>query len=315
MTISLVVPAHNEQEVLPQFLARVTAVMTDLGESYEVVFVNDGSSDNTAQVLADLASADPHVRYLNLARNFGHQIALTAGLEHASGDCVVTLDSDLQHPPEMIPELVGKWREGFEVVCTEKTDTVDIGWSKKLATQIFYRLLNRVSNTQIPLNTADFRLLDRRVVDTLSELPERARFLRGLIAWVGYRQTVIPYEASARAAGQPSYTVRKLAQLALDGITSFSTVPLRVASYLGFLVSLAGFLYGLLVIGWKLRGLTPEGWTTTVCLILFLGGLQLICLGIIGEYVARIYEEVKHRPLYLVREAVGFESEGERPDA
>ena len=309
MTVSLVVPAYNEAEVLPLLYERVTAVMAALGESYELILVNDGSRDATAQVLADLAARDPRVRYLTLARNFGHQIALTCGMDHATGDAVITLDADLQHPPELIGELLAQWRAGHEIVYTERRNTAGVGLAKRVTSRLFYGLINRASATHIPLNAADFRLLDRQVVDSLQRLPERARFLRGLIAWVGYRQAVVPFEAPERAAGLTKYTFRKMLRFAVDAVTGFSSLPLQLASYVGFVVSVAGFLLGLVTIWQRLfePGRNVAGYTTIVVLILFLGGLQLISLGIIGEYIARIYEEVKGRPLYLVREMKGFD--------
>ena len=307
--ISLVVPAYNEEEALPLLHERLTAVMAEVGEDYEIIIVNDGSRDGTEAVLEDLAARDPRVKFVSLTRNFGHQVALTAGMDHAAGDAVVTLDADLQHPPELIPTLLEHWRAGNEIVYTERTDTAGVSWFKRATSRLFYALINRASTTRIPLNAADFRLLDRKVVDSLSRLPERARFLRGLIAWVGYRQAVVPYEAGKRAAGDPKYNFRRMLHFAVDGVTSFSSLPLQAASYVGFSVSAIGFLYGLVVLYWKARDLNVAGWTTTVCLILFLGGLQLICLGVIGEYLARIYEEVKGRPLYLVRKTAGFDEQ------
>lgn len=311
VTYSVVIPAYHEAEVLPLLHQRLTPVLESLGEPYEVIVVDDGSLDATVQVLDDLAGSDPRWKYLSLARNFGHQVALTAGMDHAAGQAVITMDADLQHPPELLPELIAKWREGFEIVYTERQNTADAGLVKRLTSRLFYGLINRASATQIPLNAADFRLLDRKVVDSLARLPERARFLRGLIAWVGYRQTVVPFEAPERAAGQTKYTFRKMLRFAIDAVTSFSSLPLRMAGYCGFVTSLAGFGLGAATIWQKL--FVPDrnvpGYTTIVVLILFLGGLQLISLGIIGEYLAKIYEEVKGRPLYLVRQAVGFRDE------
>ena len=308
VTYSLVIPAYNEAEVLPLLHERLTAVMGGLGEPYEILVVDDGSRDRTPELLAEIATRDEHVKFLSLARNFGHQVALTAGLDHATGQAVITMDADLQHPPELLPELIAKWREGYEIVYTERQDTADAGLVKRLTSRLFYGAINRASATQIPLNAADFRLLDRQVVDSLARLPERARFLRGLIAWVGYRQTVVPFEAPERAAGTTKYTFRKMLRFAVDAVTSFSSLPLRVAGYLGFLTSFAGFGLGAVTIYQKI--FVPDrnlpGYTTIVVLILFLGGLQLLSLGIIGEYIAKIYEEVKGRPLYLVRQAVGF---------
>jgi len=308
VTYSLVIPAYNEAEVLPLLYQRLTAVMDALDEPYEMIVVDDGSRDGTVAKLAEFAAADPRLKYLCLARNFGHQVALTAGLDHAAGQAVITMDADLQHPPELLPELIAKWREGNDIVYTERQNTADAGLVKRLTSRLFYGLINRASPTRIPPNAADFRLLDRKVVDSLAKLPERARFLRGLIAWVGYQQTVVPFEAPERAAGQTKYTLRKMLRFALDAVTSFSSLPLRIAGYCGFLASMAGFALGAVTIYQKL--FVPDrnlpGYTTIVVLILFLGGLQLISLGIIGEYIAKIYEEVKGRPLYLIRDAVGF---------
>ncbi|MCC7490953.1 MAG: glycosyltransferase family 2 protein [Fimbriimonadaceae bacterium] len=309
MKLSVVCPAYNEVEVLPLFCAQLRDVLAAVGEPYEVLLVDDGSRDGTAAWLREEAARDPHLRVIRLARNFGHQVALTAGLDHASGDAVITMDSDLQHPPELIPTLLERWREGAQIVYTERLDTAGVGPLKRLTSRLFYGLINRASATPIPLNAADFRLLDRQVVDSLQRLPERARFLRGLIAWVGYQQAVVPFRAPARAAGQTKYTFRKMLRFALDAVTSFSSLPLRLASYFGFAVSAAGAVLGLATVAdYLLRpGRNEPGYTTIVCLILLIGGLQLVSLGIIGEYIARIYEEVKGRPLYLIRETVGFE--------
>lgn len=308
MRLSVVVPAFNEADVLPLLHDRLRAALAQLGDDYEVIVVDDGSRDQTVEVLQSICDQDPNWRYLSFARNFGHQIALTAGMDHAVGDAVVTLDADLQHPPELIAELVEQWRQGYEIVYTERRNTADAGLLKRLTSRVFYALINRSSATRIPLNAADFRLLDRKVVDSLQRLPERARFLRGLIAWVGYRQTVVPFDAPERAAGTTKYTLRKMLRFALNAITSFSSLPLQIASYIGFLVSLAGFALGAATIYDKL--VHPDenvpGYTTIVVVVLFLGGLQLISLGIIGEYIARIYEEVKGRPLYLIRDQGGF---------
>ncbi|MBI2301969.1 MAG: glycosyltransferase family 2 protein [Armatimonadetes bacterium] len=307
--LSLVVPAFNEEQALPLLHERLTAVMAGLGEDYEIVVVDDGSRDGTRDVLARLAGADSHLRYLVLSRNFGHQLALTAGLDHARGDAVISLDADLQHPPELIPELVRRWREGHEIVYTQRTDTAGAGWFKRLSSRWFYALINRASAVHVPENAADFRLLDRRVVDDLRRFPERARFLRGMIAWLGYRQAVVPFEAPVRAAGEAKYNVRKMLLFAIDAITSFSSLPLRLASAMGFFFSLVGVVYVMVVVYWYFYAQVVPGWSTTVCLILIVGGLQLTCLGVMGEYLARIYEEVKGRPLYLVREMAGFGAE------
>lgn len=308
VTLSVVTAALNEADNLPALHSRLTASLAALGEPYEIVMVDDGSTDDTPRVLAELAAADPHLRYLRLSRNFGQQIALTAGLERARGAAVITLDADLQHPPELLGELVRRWRAGAQIVYTQRTDTPQLGWLKRTTSRGFYRLLNRLSATEVPQAAADFRLLDRQVVESLRQMPERARFLRGLIAWTGYTTDCVPYAAGERAGGAPKYTLGRMIRFALDGLTSFTSAPLKLASVIGFVIALLGFLYGLLIIYHKLfTTRNVPGWTTLVVLVLFLGGLNLIFLGIVGEYIARIFEEVKQRPLYLVREAVGFD--------
>lgn len=308
ISLSIVAAALDEADNLPRLHERLTAVLSALGEPYEIILVDDGSRDATPAVLAELAAADSHLRYLRLSRNFGQQAALSAGLERARGAAVITLDADLQHPPEQIVELVAQWRAGAQIVYTQRTDPPRVGWLKRVTSRGFYRLLNRLSATPVPLGAADFRLLDRPVVDALRAMPERARFLRGLIAWAGYTTAVVPYTAGERAAGAPKYTLARMLRFALDGLTSFSSAPLKWAGGCGCLTALLGFLYGLSVVYDRFfTDRNVEGWTTLVVLLLFLGGLNLVFLGIVGEYLARIYDEVKQRPLYLVREAVGFD--------
>lgn len=308
VTLSLVVPAFNEADNLPRLLDRLASTLAELGESYEILIVDDGSSDETPALMRRRVAADGRLRYLRLSRNFGHQVALSAGLDHARGEAVITLDADLQHPPEQIGELVARWRAGAAIVYTKRTDAPRLGLLKRLTSALFYRLMNRLSQTPVPPGAADFRLLDRQVVDCLRQMPERARFLRGLISWVGFDQAVVEYQAGERAAGESKYSLGRMIRFAVDGITGFSSVPLQMASVTGVLVALSGFLYALLIVYHKLfTNRNVPGWTTLVVLILFLGGLQLVFLGILGEYVARIYEEVKARPRYLVREALGFE--------
>lgn len=306
--LSVVVPVFNEEAILPELHNRLTTVMRDLGEPYELVFVNDGSKDGSGAGLANLAKADPHVRVIDFARNFGHQIAITAGMDHAGGDAVVIIDADLQDPPEVIKDLVARWREGFQVVYAVRAKRRGETFFKLLTASVFYRLIRRITNVDIPVDTGDFRLMDRKVVDALKQIRERHRFVRGLVSWVGFRQTGVEYVRQERFAGETKYPLRKMLKFAFDGITSFSFVPLQAATYFGF--ASAGLAF--VLICWVLFEAliaheTVQGWSSLMVAVLFLGGVQLITIGLIGEYVGRIYDEVKGRPLYLVRDLVGFE--------
>lgn len=300
--LSVVAPVFNERESLPELYRRVRAVMEALGEPWELILVDDGSTDGSDQAMAELAQRDRRVQQLLFARNFGHQIAVTAGLDHSRGDGVIIIDADLQDPPEVIPELVSAWRKGFEVVYAVRTERVGESWFKTVTASLFYRLIYRITDVKIPLDTGDFRLLDRRVVATLSQMRERHRFLRGMAAWVGFRQTGVPYKRAARFAGVTKYPLRKMFRLALNAVTSFSYFPLQIATYLGFLcaaVSAAGIVA---VIALRLGGSQAFlGQATTLIAVLFLGGIQLISLGLLGEYLGRVYDEVKGRPLYVLR--------------
>jgi dolichol-phosphate mannosyltransferase len=311
-TISLVVPCYNEEAVLPQLFARVTHAAETWGVAWEVVCVDDGSRDSTWDLLAAQHGRDPRWRAVRFARNFGHQIAVSAGLYHATGKAVVVIDADLQDPPEEVHRFIAKWREGFDVVYAVRRKRKE-GGVKRLGYWAFYRLLDRLVSFQIPLDSGDFCLMDRRVVDVLNAMPERKRFVRGLRAWSGFRQAGVAYERHARAAGEVKYTLRKLISLALDGILSFSTVPLRLASMLGLAVASVSLLGILFTLAQRLfrdffegLGLAPvPGFATIVISILFLGGVQLICLGILGEYLGRVYEEVKRRPLWTIADTAG----------
>lgn len=304
--VSVVVPAFNEQQVLPAFFARLHAALASLPDPAEIVFVDDGSSDATPGILDEWAASDPRVRVLHLTRNFGHQAALTAGIDHARGDAVVLIDADLQDPPELIPVFHARWREGHQVVFGQRRRSNE-GPLKRIVYHSFYRILHALANIEIPLDSGDFSLMDRAVVDRLRELPERTRFLRGLRSWVGLRQLAVDYERPARASGDSKYTLPKLLKLAFDGIVSFSAAPLRLALLLGALVSLAGFvLIGVLFYLRLAHAFDLPGWTSLMVVVLFLGGIQLLTVGIVGEYIARIYEEVKNRPVYLVSRAVGY---------
>jgi len=305
---SIVIPVYNEAEVLPTLYRRLTQVMEGLGEPYEVIFVNDGSSDASPMLLRELRAKDERVKFVGFSRNFGHQIAITAGLDHSSGQAVVVMDADLQDPPEVIPRLIEKWREGYDVVFAVRERRRGEGLFKRMTAALFYRLLRQLTSTEIPLDVGDFRLMSRRAVEALKAIRERNRFVRGLVSWIGFRQTSVTFVRDLRHAGETKYPLRKMVRLALDGITSFSFVPLQLATYLGFAVSFISFIYIVYAVGLKLltNRLVP-GWASIVVAVLFIGGVQLITLGIIGEYIGRIYEEVKQRPLYVVDEAAGFE--------
>ncbi len=299
--LSILIPCFNEEESLPECHAAVSAVLLTLGLPYELLFVNDGSDDGTAPVLAALHKADDHATVVSLSRNFGHQQAVSAGLTVARGDAVVILDADLQDPPEVIAAMVRKWQEGFHVVFGVRTHRAGEGRLKLLTARLFYRLIRKLSDVDIPLDTGDFRLMDRKVVDALLAMPERHRLLRAMCAWVGYRQIGIPYQRAARFAGRTKYPLGKMLQLALDGIFSFSTVPLRMLTYAGFGAAALSFIGIVWALG--VRVLTRHwvaGWATLFVGMLFLSGLQMISLGIMGEYIGRVYTEVKQRPLFVI---------------
>jgi len=299
--VSVVLPVFNEQENLPELYDRLTTVLSGQGVSYELVFVDDGSKDSSVALVQALAAADRHVALIELARNFGHQVAISAGLDFARGRAVAVMDADLQDPPELLPDLIAAWRAGNDVVYGIRTKRKE-SWAKRTAYDLFYRLLRRVANVEIPLDAGDLCIMDRRVVDALCSMPERNRFVRGLRSWVGLRQIGLPYERQARHSGRPKYSYARLVLLALDGFISFSHVPLRLASLLGLAISLVSFGFAAFYFVQKLTtGLTPAGFPTLVVAIFFLAGVQLITIGVLGEYVGRIFDEVKRRPLYVVR--------------
>ena len=304
---SIVVPVFEEEDVLPRFYERLKPVLDGLDGPAEVIFVIDGGRDRSFEIVKELRARDERVKGIKLSRNFGHQYALSAGIDHARGDAVIMMDADLQHPPELIPRLVEQWRAGAQVVNTSRESTEGIGPFKRLTAAFFYGLLNRFGNIRLSPNSADFRLIDRRVADRLRDVREQARFLRGLFVWVGFRQVTVPYRAEARAAGRSKYSTKRMARLALDGITSFSVAPLRLATVFGFIVSLLGFAYAVYALVVKIAGNAVTGWTSLIIVVLLLGGVQLITLGVIGEYIAKIYLETKKRPLYIVDETLGLE--------
>lgn len=306
--LSIVVPCFNEEAVIEATHQRLARVLDGIAMPSEIIYVDDGSRDSTFDRLTAIQSADARVRVLRLSRNFGHQMASTAGLENASGDAVVLIDADLQDPPEFIPEMLTQWAGGFHVVYGQRRMRKGEGWFKASTAKVFYRLINKVSEVPIPLDTGDFRLMDRRVVDALLSMPERDRFLRGMIAWTGFRQVALPYDRDSRKAGTSKYPLRKMLHFAGDGILSFSLTPLKMATVLGFFASaiaLSGIVYTL-VVRFETRAWVP-GWASIFLAVLFMGGAQLICLGVIGEYLGRIYGESKRRPLFFISEKLGWE--------
>jgi polyisoprenyl-phosphate glycosyltransferase len=315
--ISVVIPCFNEQEVIRETHARLGAVLKTMPVQIEFVYVDDGSSDATPELLRELQSHDARIRVVRLSRNFGHQMAITAGLEHASGDAVVIIDADLQDPPEVIDQFIRKWLDGYDVVYGVRTERDGETAFKRWTAKLFYRCIGSLSDTQIPLDTGDFRLMDRRVVDELLSMPERDRFVRGMVSWIGFSQVAVAYRRAPRLAGVTKFSLFKMLRFATDGIVSFSILPLRLATWTGFLASGLAVVAIFLVLLERFLGVQGlvKGWTSTVIAILFIGGVQLICMGIIGEYVGRIYGEAKRRPLYVVREVMGFRSRNSAPVA
>jgi polyisoprenyl-phosphate glycosyltransferase len=311
VTISIIAPVYNEEPVLHELHRTVRRVMEPTADSWELLLVNDGSRDRSAEIIAELHREDPRVKGVSLARNFGFQIAVTAGLDHAQGDAVVLIDADLQDPPEVILAMIAKWREGYDVVYGVRESREGETWFKKFTAKAFYRIIHRITSVNIPLDTGDFRLMDRKVVEAIKRMPESNRFLRGMVSWVGYKQTGVYYKRQPRFAGETKFSLRKMTRFALDAITSFSYFPLQLATYLGFSIAALSALIIVLVI--LLRLFSPNepllGQATTLVAVLFLGGVQLVSLGIIGEYLGRIYDEVKGRPLYLIGEKWGFPEE------
>jgi glycosyltransferase involved in cell wall biosynthesis len=302
MKLSIVLPVRDEASVIPDLIPRLTSALEPLGE-WEAVFVDDGSIDSTWDLLRAAAEGDDRIRAIRFSRNFGHQVALSAGLNTATGDGVITMDSDLQHPPEVIPSLLAKAREGFDVVYAVRSASDSASWFKRDSARSFYWLLNHISSLDFPQAGGDFRYMSRRVVDALLAMPERHRFLRGMTRWVGYEQVTIEYHRAERAGGKSKYSLRKMLAFAWDAIVSFSSVPLRVASTLGFVFSLLGLAYLTYVIAVRLfTDQAVAGWTSVTAAVLILGGVQLLCLGIIGQYLGRMYDEVKQRPLFLIAE-------------
>ncbi|MGN8758527.1 glycosyltransferase family 2 protein [Acidaminococcus fermentans] len=303
--ISFVVPVFNEEENIHEFHRRLTQVMAPLPYDYEILFIDDGSRDRTSLLIRELAEKDPHVQGYVFARNFGHQLALTCGLDQSAGDAVISMDGDLQHPPEMVPDLLKKWEEGYEIVQTVRKSTEDATWFKSITSRLYYKLINSMSEVRITPGGSDFRLMDRKAVDALNRFRERARFIRGMVNNLGFRYTTLEFVAPPRFAGHSKFSLRKMLRFALDGITAFSRVPLRLALYVGCIAGLGSILLigHVIYVKYIVQDAVP-GWTTLAAAEFFLGGVELIGIGIVGEYVGRIFDEVKQRPLYIIREHI-----------
>jgi polyisoprenyl-phosphate glycosyltransferase len=305
--LSIVVPLHNEEDNIDHLFERITSALNKLNITYEIICIDDGSKDNTLKCLIDHCDRNSVIKVVSFSRNFGKEIALTAGIDYAQGKAVIPIDADLQDPPELIEQLINKWREGYDVVYAQRRLRLDDSWIKKLTAASFYWTISKLSPVDIPANVGDFRLLDRRVVEALKQMPERTRFMKGLFAWVGFKQCLILYDRQPRYQGQTKWNYWKLWNFALDGITSFSLIPLKIWTYLGLTISVFSFLYAAyLIILTIIEGITVPGYVSLMVVLLFLGGVQLIGLGVIGEYLGRIYEEAKQRPLYLVQASHGF---------
>jgi len=304
---SLVLPLFNEEAVVPLLFRRLDALLDALDGPAEVILVDDGSKDSSPCVLEAKAKADPRYRYLRLARNFGHQIAITSGLEHASGQAVVVMDADLQDPPEVVLDMAAKWREGYEIVYAQRLTREGESRFKRGTANLFYRMIDRLSEVDIPRDVGDFRLVDRKALDAFLAMPERDRFVRGMFAWIGFRQAVVPFHRPARAAGETKYPLTKMVRLAANGVVSFSDAPLRLALWAGVLISGAALVYGVAIVVMALAGAAfARGWSSTIVIVAFLGGANMLMTGVLGLYVGRIYSEVKRRPLYVLDRAVGF---------
>lgn len=310
MKYSIVIPIYNEQENLEELYKSLSKVIEQISLEYEIIFIDDGSIDRSYEILKELSFKDKNVKAIRFSRNFGHQIALTAGMDFAAGDCVITMDGDLQHPPELIPEMLDKWKKGCEIVYTIRKETEDANFIKNSTSKFFYFLINKLGDINLQPSAADFKLLDKKVVTQLCTMRERDRMLRGMIDWLGFKNCGIEYKAPKRFAGKTKYNFKKMMLFAIDGITSFSSIPLRLSALLGFIVSFLSFIYIIYVLYIKLfTDETVSGWASILFSVLFIGGIQLITIGIIGEYIGRIYTEIKNRPLYVVTEKLNIEKE------
>ncbi len=300
-TISIVVPCYNEENVIEIFLQHIEPILDSLDKSYEIIFINDGSTDNTFNVMLNAKKKHKNIRIINLSRNFGKEAALTAGLENTRGKAIIPIDVDLQDPPELILQFIEKWEEGYDVVLAKRANRSSDSFAKKLGADLFYNIHNKISDISMPNNVGDYRLMSKRVIEALKQLPENQRFMKGLFAWTGYKTVIIEYKREARIAGDSSFNGWKLWNFALDGITSFSTVPLRIWLYLGVIISFLAFLYGsIIIVKTLIFGIDLPGYASLLTIVLFLGGVQLMGIGILGEYIGRIYKEAKRRPSYLI---------------
>jgi glycosyltransferase involved in cell wall biosynthesis len=309
MFVSVVIPLLNEEGNLEVLKLQLEEVLQKETPNYELIFIDDGSTDASLEIIRRFSQADKRIKGISFSRNFGHQIALTAGLQHAKGDIVISMDADLQHPPKVIHELIATYKQGFDIVNTIRKETADASLFKKATSKGFYNLMNRLSDVKIEPAAADFRLMSRATVDAFLKLPEKDRFTRGLISWMGFKQAMIPYAAPERFAGTSKYSLKKMVRFAADGITSFSARPLRVSFYMGLIISLIALIYAVFALIQYFKGNTQPGWTSILLSVLFIGGIQLISIGIIGEYLARVFNEAKNRPLYLIKEYIQQENE------
>ena len=307
---SVVIPAYNEEEVIVEAYKRITTVMQSMKEPYELIFVNDGSRDRTAQMIADFIADDPNVRLINFARNFGHMPAITAGMEYAQGDAIIITDADLQDPPEVLPDMAALWKEGYDVVYGRRKERRGESLFKKWSSMLFYRFINSMVPIDLPVDTGEFRLIDRKVCDAVNRLGEKHRYMRGLVSWVGFRQIPYEYVREERFAGVTKYPLKKMISFAMDAITALSYKPLKLATTIGFAISLFSFVYMIFILWQRLfTDTTVTGWASTIGLILFTQGIVLMILGLMGEYIGRIFEEVKNRPVYIVREVLGYDKD------
>jgi len=305
---SVIIPAYNEEETITETYHRVTTVMQNMGEPYELLFVNDGSRDKTAYMIADFCAKDTSVKLINFSRNFGHMPAISAGMVESRGDAIYIIDADLQDPPEVFPEMAEKWREGYHVVYGKRRTRAGETWFKKWSSKMFYRTINSMANIELPLDTGEFRLIDRKVCDAVNKLPEKRRYIRGLVSWVGFKQIAVEYDRQERFAGETKYPLRKMIAFAMDAIISFSYKPLKLATSLGFFISFFSFAYLLVILFQRFfTERTITGWASTMGIILLTQGILLMIMGLLGEYIGRIYDEIKSRPVYIIQEIIGGE--------
>jgi len=312
---SVVVPAYNEEEVITVSYERLKKVMDSMEEDYEIIFINDGSRDKTVQIIADIIKKDTNIRLLNFSRNFGHMPAITAGMQYAKGDAIIVIDADLQDPPEVLPEMAALWKEGYDVVYGKRKERKGESFFKEWSASWFYRLISSMVSIDLPVDAGEFRIMDRKVCDAVNNLPETHRYMRGLVSWVGFRQTAYEYVRVERYAGTTKYPLKKMLSFAMDAITALSYKPLKLATSLGFVISLLSFIY-ILIILWQtlFTDTTVTGWASTIGIVLFTQGIVLMILGLMGEYIGRIFEEIKRRPVYIVQEVLGYDNEDNTKD-